>query len=454
MSSMYPSYSGVNRPCTRCGNPLAQNEVQCTRCGTYNPLPQQGQGSGLFRPGAMPGMSGQAWGSQGAQNQNQQQNTPVPNPGRSNAQGSTGWGATGQAGGWVPRTPSQQLESGFVPPTSGTGQGSFPANNTFGAFAQNPDQSFSQNAHPSASQYQGHSSIGSFFNATSPNRTDAAGRNTTAGQTQRNWQNQARQTYRPGALDTQIANEKKRPNALALVGIIILVLLVLGGGTYGAVYFLRHHNSSSPTAAPTPVTIVTPTGTPLFSDTFQNNNNGWNTAEPPGAAISISGGKLVLSSNDNKISEELLPGSKTYNDLRVDADIDLTQGDQANGYGIFIRGALASDGTLGTYYRFEVYGDGTYAIYKGVQSTDGTLSSDALKPKAANSAILYAGQVNHVTVIAKGTQLTLQINNVVVSTLTDTTYKGGTVAIFVSNVPAAKPGTQATFQNLALFPTA
>jgi len=39
-----------------------------------------------------------------------------------------------------------------------------------------------------------------------------------------------------------------------------------------------------------------------------------------------------------------------------------------------------------------------------------------------------------------------------VYTYTDDNYKGGSIALFVSNLPELTPGAQATFTNLAIFP--
>ena len=49
--------------------------------------------------------------------------------------------------------------------------------------------------------------------------------------------------------------------------------------------------------------------------------------------------------------------------------------------------------------------------------------------------------------------MTFQINGVTVYTFSDNSYKSGSVALFVSNVSGVKAGAQATFQNLAIFPT-
>ena len=46
----------------------------------------------------------------------------------------------------------------------------------------------------------------------------------------------------------------------------------------------------------------------------------------------------------------------------------------------------------------------------------------------------------------------LSVNGVSVYTLNDSSYKGGEVALFVSNLPNVAPGAQAIFTHLAIFP--
>jgi hypothetical protein len=541
MSSMYPSSGGVTaRPCMRCGAPLASNESQCSRCGLYNPLPQQGRQFGMLHQGNGSGSAEPSWGSQVAQ-------TPPLFPPAGNGGSAASLGPTGQGGGWSQNklfagpnqqfagpnqqpSPSRQLPQGLFPPSPSTGQlgqgqgqmtlnnpnqsalsnsfapfpqnpnqsalnnsyapspqnpnqpalnnpfSSFPQNpnqsmlsnpnrsalnNSFASFPQNPNQPMLSNPNQSAlnnpftpfQQNPNQSSLGNsiFNNATQQNSYGASPSGTgMLNGPQRNWQAYQANKQSQNSEDED-EEPKKRPSAFALVGIIVLVLLVIGGGAYGAFYFLRH-NSSSNNTTNTSSSVVTPNVTPLFSDTFQNNSNGWDLTSPTGASSSIANGQLVLEDHNNKLFQELVPGGKTFNDLRVDVDADLTKGDQPNGYGIYIRGALNADGILGTYYCFEIYGDGIFAFFKGAQNADGSASRLPLKPETASNAILFAGQTNHLTAIAQGTQMTFQINGTTVYTFSDDSYKGGSVALFVSNVPGAKPGAQAVFERLAIFP--
>ncbi|HEU5378417.1 MAG TPA: family 16 glycoside hydrolase [Ktedonobacteraceae bacterium] len=452
MSSMYPSFGGTTtRPCMRCGASLALNESQCSRCGLLNP-PPQGQQFGGFQQGQQAGFPGQSWGAQSPQ---------TGNGGWSDAAGSSGaWGSTGQASSRPQNTlfpgqgqpPSQPLQpnlfgntgNGFAnpgqPPSQPLQSNLF--GNTGNGFA-NPGQSSLNSAF--ANFQQNSSQANNFFTATQQKNYGAsplggAGR-------------LAQRGLRPNDDD----DDRKRPGVGVIVVIIVLVLALVGGGSFAA-YKIFKNNGPATVANPTPPPIVTPGGKPLFSDSFQNNNAGWDLNQPDGSKISLAGGKLVLESDNHALYPELLP-QKTFADFRIDVDTGLTNGnitnpDPANGYGIYIRASASQSSPLGLYYRFEVYGNGAFVIYKGAPDATGKSQSTALKSSNLSDAVnqVGSGKLNHLTVIARGSQLSFIINGTTVSTFTDTSYKSGAVALFVSQVTDAKSAAQATFENLAVFP--
>lgn len=161
---------------------------------------------------------------------------------------------------------------------------------------------------------------------------------------------------------------------------------------------------------------------------------------------------MVLEDDEHRLFMEVVPGNNNLVDFRLDVDASLSKGDPSNGYGVFIRGALGSDGNLNTYYRFELYGDGTYAIFKGSLNASGNLLSTKVHDYTTSSAILKGGQVNHITIIARGSSMTFMVNGQALYTYVDNNYKSGSVALFVSNLPTLAGGAQATFSHLAIFP--
>ena len=246
--------------------------------------------------------------------------------------------------------------------------------------------------------------------------------------------------------------QKKRGPGL-IIGIALLVI-VLVVGSFGGYLFLKNRNQNGNTTTGPAPKISTPTVKPLFSDSFNNNKDGWDLSSAPGKfSVAIGGGSMALEDDENKLFMEVLPAGNFAN-FRLDVDARLSKGAPSNGYGVFIRGAVGPDGNLNTYYRFELYSDGTYAIYKGSLDATGQTQSAKIHDDTPNSAILKDGQVNHITIIAKGSGMTFIVNGQALDTFSDNSYKDGSVALFVSNLPSLPAGAQASFTNLAIFSVA
>jgi len=155
--------------------------------------------------------------------------------------------------------------------------------------------------------------------------------------------------------------------------------------------------------------------------------------------------------NKNKLLWELLPGERSYSNFTLAVNAMLSQGDQNNGYGIYIRGASNAESDLATYYRFELYGDGSYAIFKGITDASGKSADTKIVDYTLNSAIQKQGKVNHIIIMAKGAALSFVVNDQMLQTISDPSYTSGSVALFVSNLSQAKPGATAKFSNLAIY---
>lgn len=246
--------------------------------------------------------------------------------------------------------------------------------------------------------------------------------------------------------------EKRGPNVGLILMLAILLVIIVGGGSFAAYFFLIKNNNQTPTTPTPTAAIVTPSVKPLFSDSFENNNTGWDLTSSAGKySVSVGNGHLLLEDDDNKLLWDILPG-KSFADFRLDVDATLTKGSQTNGYGVFIRGTASQDSDIGLYYRFELYSDGTFALFKGTLDANGNTQSTQVTNYIANAAIQKAGLLNHITVIARGISMTFMVNGKTVYTYTDDLYKGGEVALFVSNLPGSPKGAQASFAHLAIFP--
>jgi Domain of Unknown Function (DUF1080) len=257
--------------------------------------------------------------------------------------------------------------------------------------------------------------------------------------------------YRPETF-TQPPKKKGRLKIGLIIAIVALLIVVVGGGLF-AYFSLRDASNSTSQTTPHATSTPTPIGHPLFTDSFIDNKNGWDTSSKNGQfSVKIGGGSLAVEDDNHRLLWELVPSTQHFSDFYITVDANLSKGSQSNGYGIYIRGSLNQNNELATYYRFELYVDGSFAVFKGVVDASGAIKNDTLFDYTLNSAILKQGQTNHVAINAKGSTMTFTVNGQVLATVTDSTYPSGSIALFVSNFPTTPAGAQATFSNLAIYP--
>ncbi|HEU5227912.1 MAG TPA: family 16 glycoside hydrolase [Ktedonobacteraceae bacterium] len=241
--------------------------------------------------------------------------------------------------------------------------------------------------------------------------------------------------------------KRRGPSAGVIIGIGLLIIVLIAGGLTSYMLFL---NGSAPqTTTPSAPAVK---DTPIFTDAFTNNNNGWNLQGDPGKfSAAVSNGKMVLEDDNHSLLWELVPGSKTFSNFKLAVDAVLSKGDQNNGYGVFIRGASNQNSELATYYRFALYGDGSYAIFKGSVDANGNTTNTRLQDYALDPAIKKGGGLNHIIVVANGPAMTLIVNGQPLKTVSDNSYTSGSVALFVINLNPSKTGGQATFSNFGIY---
>jgi hypothetical protein len=410
MSSVYPPFGGPPaQRCLRCGAPLPPNVITCSNCGTYNPVTQPG------------------WSSD--QGQSQRGRSPAP----SSYDGSR---YSGQQWGQAPLAPPQNSQWGQPP--------AFPQNDSFGTPYTPQPVSSPNNIYGQPGQGQ-QSNFNNSYGMPQQNAYYSAPSALYEGYSPANLTGYAPAGYAQPP-------QKKRGPRVGLIVCFLLLVLILGGGAFAGYTYLKSHNQQSNATNATPTRVTTPAVTPLFSDQFgKNSKTGWDLSSKPGQySVKVGDGSMVLEDDNNTLFWEVLPG-KSFTDFRLDVDAALTQGDPNNGYGVIIRGASSQNGDLSTYYRFELYGDGSYAIFKGSLDATGHTQSKMVQSSAPTNPIAKAGHFNHITIIAKGPLMTLMVNGQTIYTYSDNNYISGSVALFVSNLPKLTPGTQATFTQLAIF---
>ena len=505
MSANYPGYgNSTTQRCQRCGTPLSPDSKGfCGNCGMQNAPSQPNNSSGQ-----LPFSSNPAWG--GGQPQTTFGNGQSSQPGQSGQFGGPQWGIqppSGSLGGpsipqqpfgsppvpqqpfgtqqsfsspLAPLQPFGNQQSFSSPPVSqqpfGTQQsfGGSTASQPFAATSA-PQQPFGTQLPFSAQQsfgspsaplqpfgnQQSFSAQGTF---SSPNNfAGVAGSSSQpnapfAPQPQQpmagnNFQQGNMNGYSPDDFeDPDFSDNKKKPKLGLIIGSIVLLIILVGGGV-GGYSFLKSRKSTPPATTQSITPTPTPKGPLLFQDTFQNNNKGWDLSGKPGElSVAVGNGNLTLEDDNNKLLWELIPGGKTFDNFLLNVDAVLSKGTQDNGYGVYIRGASNQTLDIATYYRFELYGDGTFAIFKGTLDASGISQSNILVNYTVNPAIQKQGKVNHISIVANGSTMSFTVNGQLLKTFTDNSYTSGSVALFVSNLANTTAGAQVKFSNLAMYP--
>jgi 3-keto-disaccharide hydrolase len=238
-----------------------------------------------------------------------------------------------------------------------------------------------------------------------------------------------------GGEDTQMPRPKRGLNVL-LIAAIITVLLIL---SFSGLFFLQiskgkgpqsSTSSETPTPTPTPTSIYLETPPPqaVFYDTFKNNALGWSISNTAGYYRTVKPGKLILTNtNPGRTLIESLPTNAIYDNFTVSVDLTILKVNRNDSAGIYVRG----DSNLDHDYRIDLNGNGSFDIAKEYIDSKNNPQTIFLDGPRDSSALNPPGARNTITVVMNGSQLQLFLNNVKVSTVVDSDYTTGQVALFV-----------------------
>ncbi len=426
MSSAYPSFGGMpSRPCQRCGAPLSSHETHCSRCG-YSHILTQGNApinpqSSFSAPIASSATPHPTWN-------NALSTTPAP---------------SGPSNTAMPLPPPSSAPVQRQGPNSYAGIPAQPMANSsyYNPPSLNPGNYNAMPAQPSPSAFQ----QSAFFAPSTPNSMPSGFNTGSSGVP-------SEMAGSPLSSGDNLPLPPRRSRKKLSIGLLALLIVLIVGGIVGSIFLLG--GPSVVGIATARQSIFPAYGAPTFTDTFQNNKQGWNLQSLNGAyAISIARGALVLEDDHNKLLPTPVPGTtaQPLRNFKLMVDALLSKGDPTNGYGIDIRGTTNVDGYFTSGYRIEFYGDGTYAVFKIATTANGDVTTSVLVDYATSSAIEKEGTLNHITIIAQGSSISVLVNGQSLKTFTDSSYASGAIELFVSNLVGAQPGAQAKFSNLAIY---
>lgn len=451
---MYGNVPGQS--CKRCGMPLPPNQVRCPRCGFDAPVGQsnpQSLAGGLLTNQTPPGMTSSPNSMAGfpSTGQNWQVSNPnsfqgIPGPNGQNTQ--------------PPSFPGigQRAQSTSLSGVPGVGS-SYAQPQSFPGIAGRNPQAPSLPSTPTPGQNMRPVSFSGVAGAENyvPRSASLVGMTRSE---QRNTPSSLNNVDRPQqpSTDTIVGKTKRKGKGRTILLTLLLVLMVMVAATSGYVLFTSI--TAGKAVNRQPVThVMNPYPSlkvqPLFGDFFRDNSSQWDLDSQAGKyTAKIGGGNLTLQDANNTVLPEFLPTSQPFSNFKLLVDAEQVSGNAKNGYGVYIRASVNQQGMLTTYYRLELYGDGTYAIFKGMLDANGNPNPNAVKivSYTPDAAVHKEGTVNHITVVANGSSITFIANNQPLYAFSDSAYTSGSIALFVSNPQDVPAGVVANFSKLAVFP--
>jgi len=237
-------------------------------------------------------------------------------------------------------------------------------------------------------------------------------------------------------------HQRQRMPGIVLLSLVLIVIVLIGG----SIFWLWRGNSASPgtgvktgptataTALPTWIpTPVTPPAGSFFYDIFANNSRGWDLSSDStsGYYRILVNHTLILATTDadTTLIESVPTASINLSDYVISTDFTIDQGSTDDSIGLYVRG----DSNLDHDYRIDINGNNTFDLAKEWLDTSAEQVKEEttlLVPPQSTSLLRPLGQSNTLTVILLGSTLVVELNNIVVSQITDTSYASGQIALF------------------------
>ncbi|MGH2479567.1 MAG: hypothetical protein ACRDHW_07935 [Ktedonobacteraceae bacterium] len=236
----------------------------------------------------------------------------------------------------------------------------------------------------------------------------------------------------------------KKQSRLILTCLAVLILILVGGslswlllsGTHSPARATRSNVPAIATSSPTwTPTEVTPPAAATFYDTFVNNKHGWSLSGTGGDLRILTNSRLILASmNPDTTLIESVPASTTLDDYVVSVDFTLNLGDTHDSVGLYVRG----DSHLDHDYRIDITGNKTVDVAKEWLDSTQTPQSTMLVSPRPTHLLNPPGKSNTLTVFLIDQTITVLVNNVALTTFSDSAYTSGQVALFVHHAQSPR----------------
>lgn len=233
--------------------------------------------------------------------------------------------------------------------------------------------------------------------------------------------------------NAQIRQKKRMVRVILFTGFLLLLLSSLS-----SIFFIvrsvekgsqsvDNTETHFPASSATPDYLETPPAQSMFYDTFKNNALGWSISNASGYYRTIKPGKLILTNtNPGTTMIESLPTNSIFDDCKLIVDFTMLKANTSDSVGIYIRG----DTNLEHDYRIDFYSNHTFDIAREYIDSRNNPQFTMLVGPQSVPGLKPQGESNTVTLIMIGSQLQLFVNTVQVSTVLDSNYSAGQVALF------------------------
>lgn len=176
----------------------------------------------------------------------------------------------------------------------------------------------------------------------------------------------------------------------------------------------------------------------LFEDDFSDPGSGWLEASDAQADQGYRGGKLFFAVQAADLLVWDNPGGN-FQDFALEVEAWPVSGGPENSYGVLIR--YVDDGN---FYRFDLSGDGYYALSK-LENEEWIMLADW----QASAHVKPQGEVNLIKIVCRGPKMTFYVNGQELIGVEDDSFERGDVGLFASTF--TDPNIEVEFDNLEIW---
>jgi hypothetical protein len=225
---------------------------------------------------------------------------------------------------------------------------------------------------------------------------------------------------------------KKR--TFLMIGTLLLVSLACSFASR----FLENGNpipvaSSQPTGEALPEVTQQPQlpSNVLFQDDFSNPSSGWDQFSDADGLTNYEDGVYRILVDTPEFTFWANPGlgNTLPSDVHVEVDATKVGGPDFNDFGVLCR--YSGTGSSASFYEFIITSDGYAGIVRVTESSQDVISTDG--QLQSFDAVTQGNTTNHIKAECFGSLLTLYVNDVLFTSVTDTTLTGGDVGLLASS---------------------